>query len=329
MTRPTKFDIGLSFSGEDRLYVEQVAILLNQKGISVFYDRLEEINFWGKNLYDYLSDVYMNQARFTIMFISDSYSKKLWPNHERQAMQARAFQENEEYILPARFDDTEIPGILPTIGYIDLRFNTPEQFVELIQKKLISSGATIPSENLRKIYSSSINTTRIDPIKNTVTVIDNYGNYIPKTQIVLSADNGTYLEGTTDPFGRCVFEIQTRRNYSVLAAHLDYPSFVQNNYDPKADLNIILQKAEGISSIIIQGTGYIPGLKGRLNPILDSLKRTYLYADNIAIDGGKGQPVTFSLNEPISLEDDQGIIIYVNFRFVNGRTTALIDYTRP
>src|SRR5439155_24562734 len=32
----------------------------------------------------------------------------------------RAFMEKREYILPARFDDTQIPGVLPTVGYIDL-----------------------------------------------------------------------------------------------------------------------------------------------------------------------------------------------------------------
>lgn len=71
------------------------------------------------------------------MFISDFYSKKLWPNLERQSMQARAFQENEEYVLPARFDDTVIPGILPTIGYIDLRFKKPSQFVDIRNKQRI------------------------------------------------------------------------------------------------------------------------------------------------------------------------------------------------
>jgi hypothetical protein len=38
--------------------------------------------------------------------------------------------------LPARFDDTEIPGILPTIGYVDLNEFTPEKFAELIKMKI-------------------------------------------------------------------------------------------------------------------------------------------------------------------------------------------------
>src|SRR5687768_6731675 len=115
---PTReFDIALSFAGEDRQYVDQVANLLRDSGVKVFYDLFEEANLWGKNLYDYLSDIYMNKAQYTIMFISEHYAQKLWPTHERQSMQARAFQESQEYILPARFDATPIPGVLPTVGY--------------------------------------------------------------------------------------------------------------------------------------------------------------------------------------------------------------------
>ena len=136
MNQKKKFDIALSFAGENREYVERVAILLQQLGISVFYDSFEEPNLWGKNLYDYLSDIYQNQAKYTIVFISESYNEKLWTNHERQSMQSRALEENREYILPVRFDNTTVPGILNTTGYIDLRNKKPEELVEIIKKKL-------------------------------------------------------------------------------------------------------------------------------------------------------------------------------------------------
>ena len=75
MTRQVEFDIALSFAGEDREYVDQVAHILKGKGISLFYDKFEEANLWGKNLYDYLSDIYQNKALYTIMFISENYNK--------------------------------------------------------------------------------------------------------------------------------------------------------------------------------------------------------------------------------------------------------------
>ena len=138
-----EYDIALSFAGEDRTYVDQVANLLQQRGVRYFYDLHQEANLWGKDLYAYLTNIYQNQARFTVMFVSEHYAKKRWASHERQAIQARAFQEQGECILPAKFDNTEIPGLLPTIGYISLVGRSPENLVELICTKLILAGVHV------------------------------------------------------------------------------------------------------------------------------------------------------------------------------------------
>ncbi|MBV9615265.1 MAG: TIR domain-containing protein, partial [Ktedonobacteraceae bacterium] len=71
-----------------------------------------------------------------VAFLSQHYATKLWTNHEREAAQARAFQENEEYILPIRLDDTSIPGLLPTVAYLNWSATTPDDVAELIEKKL-------------------------------------------------------------------------------------------------------------------------------------------------------------------------------------------------
>lgn len=135
-----KCDVALSFAGEDREYAEALRYLLIAGGYKPFYDKDELANLWGKNLCDYLSEVYKDRARYCVMFLSKHYERKLWTNHERQMAQARAFQENREYILPVRLDDTEIPGIPPTVGYLDLRSMTIEEVYEALVMKL--SGTT-------------------------------------------------------------------------------------------------------------------------------------------------------------------------------------------
>ncbi len=120
------YDVALSFAGEDRIYAEALADALVRHGIEVFYDKYEKNTLWGKDLYTYLSDLYQHKARFCVMFLSQHYAAKLWTNHERQAAQARAFREHEEYILPIRLDNTQIPGLLPTIGYLRWSEETPE-----------------------------------------------------------------------------------------------------------------------------------------------------------------------------------------------------------
>lgn len=137
----TDYDVALSFAGEDRAYVEEVAGALVASGVKVFYDKLEEASLWGMNLYTHLSDIYRKRARFTVMFISRSYADKRWTSHEREAAQARAFADSREYILPARFDDTEIPGMLPTTGYVSIKERPPGDLAELILRKLQQSSA--------------------------------------------------------------------------------------------------------------------------------------------------------------------------------------------
>ena len=136
-----QYDVALSFAGEDRPHAEKLAKLLEAGGYSVFYDEFERAELWGKNLYTYFSSIYKDQARYCIMFLSKHYAQKLWTKHELQSAQARAFaEENREYILPIRLDDTEIPGILLTAGYLDLRSMTIEAIYQVLVEKL--SGTT-------------------------------------------------------------------------------------------------------------------------------------------------------------------------------------------
>lgn len=133
--KTVKYEIVLSFAGENRAYVEQVAAYLRAHEVKFFYDRYEEATLWGKDLAEHLDTVYRS-ARFCVIFVSKHYADKLWPNHERKAALARAVQEREEYILPVRFDSTELPGIRPTLGYLDLSHKTAEEVGALILKKL-------------------------------------------------------------------------------------------------------------------------------------------------------------------------------------------------
>jgi hypothetical protein len=131
-----QYDVALSFAGEDRSHARRIAELVRATGLTVFYDEYEQAALWGRNLYSHLSDVYQNKAKYCLMFISSNYARKLWTKRERESAQARAFRENREYILPLRLDDTALPGLEDTIGYVDLRNTPPEEIVELLIEKL-------------------------------------------------------------------------------------------------------------------------------------------------------------------------------------------------
>lgn len=199
------YDIALSFAGEDRPYVDQVANLLQKRGVKVFYDLFEEADLWGKDLYVHLSEVYHKSAQFTVMFISKAYADKLWTNHERKAAQSRAFQEAQEYILPARFDDTEIPGVLSTVGYVSLKDRTPEDLVSLITRKLVGSGGSVPTELVRRDFSSLARAEVRAGSNFSVSVRDDEGTPIGDCFLTLQADNGTVISVNTDSNGVALF----------------------------------------------------------------------------------------------------------------------------
>ncbi|WP_439148349.1 toll/interleukin-1 receptor domain-containing protein [Vibrio sp.] len=131
------YDVVISFAGEDRGVAESIASNLITRGINVFYDEYEQANLWGKDLYAHLTKIYRDESKFCLMVISEDYAKKQWTNHERKAAQARAFQENSEYILPLRLDDAEIAGILGTTGYVDYRQVSLERIIDLLAEKVI------------------------------------------------------------------------------------------------------------------------------------------------------------------------------------------------
>jgi Cyanophycin synthase-like N-terminal domain/TIR domain len=134
-----KYHIGLSFAGEDRYYVKQIAEKLKELGLLVFYDEYEKDKLWGKDLYSYLSDIYSKKCLFCIVFISKDYAKKSWTKHELKNAQERAFIENREYILPIRLDNTEIGGINSTIGYINASNTTVDIIANLVYNKILDT----------------------------------------------------------------------------------------------------------------------------------------------------------------------------------------------
>ena len=131
-----EYDFCLSFAGEQREYVEQVAAKLKSRGVRVFFDDYAKAELWGKDLYSHLDDIYQHLCKYCILFASREYANKVWTSHERRSAQARAIKDKQEYILPARFDDTPIPGLPDTIHYIDLEQTSPSDLAALALQKL-------------------------------------------------------------------------------------------------------------------------------------------------------------------------------------------------
>jgi hypothetical protein len=135
-----KYDVAISFAGEDRGIAEDISAKLTLRGYRVFYDAYEQADLWGKDLYQHLASVYTDQATFCVILISHHYRDKLWTKHELRSAQARAFRESREYILPVALDDTLLPGVPETVGYLKLSEIGTDELVELLCEKLEESS---------------------------------------------------------------------------------------------------------------------------------------------------------------------------------------------
>jgi hypothetical protein len=135
------WDVALSFAGAQRDSSGRRRGVEGAGGALIF-DADEQIELWGRYLADELPVIYGEQAAAVVMFVSTEYAAREWTRLERRAALARAARERREYVLPARFDDTLLPGLPSDMVTVDLRTRTPQQFAAMIADKLAALAAS-------------------------------------------------------------------------------------------------------------------------------------------------------------------------------------------
>jgi hypothetical protein len=127
---------------------------------------------------------------------------------------------------------------------------------------------------------------------------------IAGAQVYLVAPNGTYLGSVSDRDGRYELELPDREQASLFCAHGEHAAFLLSNFSPPEEYTLEMQSPDGRGSVIaLEGTCVVPGLRGRLNPIKDTLDRLYIYGSNISFDGQATQPFHFRVQQPFVAED--------------------------
>lgn len=167
------------------------------------------------------------------------------------------------------------------------------------------------------------------PADATVTV-HSEGTPLPDVEVLALFPNKTWQRATTDEAGEAFLDLYTANlPMTVYAAAPGYTAGIRRDWRPdKGGLLLeISSLPAGGAAIFAQSTGHLPGLRGRLNPKLDASQRTYLYADNIAIEEGRQQPVPFRLGKALRLTDAYGAELAVTIVDIVGRS-ALLEY-RP
>ncbi len=142
-TPPSKpsfeYDVAISYASTERDSAEALATATRDAGFNVFYDGFYPEQLWGKDLAVFFDDIYRKKARYAVILVSAEYAKRRWTLLELRSALARALEERgREYILPVKVDDTDLPGLPPTLGNMSLSQRDIEQIAETLIEKLRS-----------------------------------------------------------------------------------------------------------------------------------------------------------------------------------------------
>ena len=204
-------------------------------------------------------------------------------------------------------------------GVSIIKTETQEATGDLPQYEVVDSSSVVLSIPAAKL--------ELSPADSTVTV-HSEGEPLEGVEVLALFPNKTWQRATTDEAGEAALNLYTTHlPMTVYAAAPGHSGGLMQEWLPNRGglLMELNQLTAGGSVIFHQATGHLPGLRGRLNPKRDSSDRTYLHADNIAIEDGRQQPVPFRLGKPIKLTDAFGSELSVTIIDMVGRS-ALVEY---
>ena len=203
--------------------------------------------------------------------------------------------------------------------------------VAIILKETQETAGTLPE--YRVVDESSLVLTipaarlELIPADATVTV-HSEGAPLSGVEVFALFPNKTWQRTTTDEAGEAALDLYTTHlPMTVYAAAPTYAAGLEREWKPNQG-GLLLELdplPSGGAAIFPQATGHLPGLRGQLNPKRDSSDRTYLYADNIAIEEGRQQPVPFRLGKSMRLTDAFGTELSVTIVDIIGRS-ALVEH---
>ncbi|MBL8297812.1 MAG: hypothetical protein JNN30_05620 [Rhodanobacteraceae bacterium] len=135
---PRRFRIALSFAGEKRDFVEQVADLLAQRfgRDQILYDKYHEAEFARGDLGIYLPRLYGEESDLIVPVLCPNYDPKRWTGWEWLYIYSLMTKTDMKRVMPSRFGFAHADGLSPAAGFIELDHKTPAQFVALILQRL-------------------------------------------------------------------------------------------------------------------------------------------------------------------------------------------------
>ena len=137
------YDVVISFSGQQREVAEEINETLKQAGLVTFYDYDHEHELLSEDLSIALQRIYFSRSRYAVTVLSRHFVESRWAgNWEWRAILSAMQQRTGAYLLPYFYEEVEVPGLNPAIGYVSRSRTSPREFAELVVRKVrhLASG---------------------------------------------------------------------------------------------------------------------------------------------------------------------------------------------
>jgi len=131
-----QFDVGLSFPGEIRPYVREVAASLEALlGVDhCFYDDDYTAQLARPNLDLLLQDIYSKRSRLVVVFLCEAYERKSWCSGiEFRAVRDLIKARDNERVMFVKMDEGAVNGVFSVDGAVDGRNHGPAAVARMIK----------------------------------------------------------------------------------------------------------------------------------------------------------------------------------------------------
>lgn len=133
-----RFAVALSFPGEHRDYVKQIAdaLVTSLTKPRVFYDRYYEAELSRPNLDTYLQKIYHDESELVVVVLCKEYDEKEWCGLEFRAIRDLIKKRRDHEIMFVRVADGDVKGVFGIDGYVDAKNRPATEIAQVICDRL-------------------------------------------------------------------------------------------------------------------------------------------------------------------------------------------------
>jgi hypothetical protein len=132
------FDVALSFPGESRILVKEIAANLERLigKNAYFYDENYVSQLARPSLDLLLQDIYGNRSKLVVVFVGADYQTKDWCGIEFRAIRDIISRRQADRVMFIRTDDGPVEGVFANDGYVDARRFNPLELANFIKERV-------------------------------------------------------------------------------------------------------------------------------------------------------------------------------------------------